>query len=77
MRREKIVFVCQKCGQTYSKWQGKCDVCGEWNTLAEEISLDKEVKKGQKTRDKKLMEEFVVSAQMAKAFAVFLLRLES
>lgn len=67
MRREKIVFVCQKCGQTYSKWQGKCDVCGEWNTLAEEISLDKEVKKGQKTRDKKLMEEFVVSAQMAKA----------
>ena len=29
-------FVCQNCGAAYNKWQGKCDSCGEWNTLAEE-----------------------------------------
>jgi len=29
-------FVCQSCGATYPKWTGKCDACGEWNTLIEE-----------------------------------------
>ena len=29
-------FVCQQCGATYPKWQGKCDSCGEWNTIVEE-----------------------------------------
>src|SRR3954468_20587977 len=29
-------FVCQNCGAAYSRWQGKCDACGEWNTIAEE-----------------------------------------
>ena len=29
-------FVCQNCGSVYPKWQGKCDACGEWNTIVEE-----------------------------------------
>jgi DNA repair protein RadA/Sms len=29
-------FVCQSCGSTYPKWSGKCDACGEWNTIVEE-----------------------------------------
>lgn len=29
-------FVCQTCGAVYPKWQGKCDACGEWNTIVEE-----------------------------------------
>lgn len=29
-------FVCQTCGACYLKWQGKCDSCGEWNTIIEE-----------------------------------------
>ena len=29
-------FVCQGCGAVYPKWQGKCDACGEWNTIMEE-----------------------------------------
>jgi len=29
-------FVCQSCGAVHSKWAGRCDVCGEWNTLVEE-----------------------------------------
>ncbi len=33
----KTVFVCQNCNHEYAKWQGRCDECGEWNTLAEEI----------------------------------------
>ncbi|MEC7289719.1 MAG: DNA repair protein RadA [Pseudomonadota bacterium] len=32
----KSQFVCQSCGATHSKWSGRCDACGEWNTLVEE-----------------------------------------
>jgi len=35
-RRPAPSFVCQNCGAAYNRWQGKCDACGEWNTLAEE-----------------------------------------
>ena len=29
-------YVCQSCGAVYPKWTGRCDACGEWNTLVEE-----------------------------------------
>ena len=34
----KSHFVCQSCGAVHSKWSGRCDACGEWNTLTEEAS---------------------------------------
>jgi DNA repair protein RadA/Sms len=36
MRRRDASFICQNCGAVYGRWQGKCDACGEWNTVAEE-----------------------------------------
>lgn len=27
--------MCGECGSEYGKWQGKCDVCGQWNTIKE------------------------------------------
>jgi len=33
--KEDIIFVCSSCGEEYLRWQGKCDVCNEWNTLKE------------------------------------------
>lgn len=30
------LYLCQTCGQVHKKWVGKCDECGEWNTLTEE-----------------------------------------
>ncbi len=32
-------FVCTNCGATQSSWAGRCSVCGEWNTLQEEVVL--------------------------------------
>ena len=31
-------FVCQACGAVTAKWAGKCETCGEWNTIAEEAT---------------------------------------
>jgi DNA repair protein RadA/Sms len=36
MARREISFVCQNCGAAYGRWQGKCDACGDWNTIAQE-----------------------------------------
>jgi len=34
-RTQKVEYHCTACGQTHSKWHGKCPACGEWNTLVE------------------------------------------
>src|SRR5215472_539648 len=36
MARREAAFVCQNCGAAYGRWQGKCDGCGQWNTIADE-----------------------------------------
>ncbi|OLA81018.1 MAG: DNA repair protein RadA [Azospirillum sp. 51_20] len=36
MKKNGSEYVCQNCGAVYPKWQGKCDACGEWNTIVEE-----------------------------------------
>ncbi|MBO0334502.1 DNA repair protein RadA [Sneathiella sp. CAU 1612] len=35
MARSSEQFTCQSCGETYRKWQGRCESCGEWNSLLE------------------------------------------
>ena len=32
----RTVFRCSECGAEHPKWAGRCDTCGEWNTLVEE-----------------------------------------
>ena len=36
MAKARSQFICANCGNVTSRWQGKCDACGEWNTLTEE-----------------------------------------
>ncbi len=36
MAARGLNFVCQNCGAAYARWSGKCEACGEWNTLVEE-----------------------------------------
>ena len=37
----KTVYRCTECGADHPKWAGRCDACGEWNTLVEEIAAPK------------------------------------
>jgi len=34
-KTNRTVYVCSECGEEYMQWQGKCAVCGNWNTLKE------------------------------------------
>lgn len=44
MAKVKTTFFCQNCGTQYSKWQGQCTACKEWNTIVEEILQKPEAK---------------------------------
>ena len=37
LKKPKTQYVCQSCGTAFSKWQGQCSACNEWNTIIEEI----------------------------------------
>ena len=36
MARARSVYRCTECGHDHPKWVGRCEGCGEWNTVAEE-----------------------------------------
>jgi len=36
MARPRSVYRCTECGHDHPKWAGRCEACGEWNTIAEE-----------------------------------------
>jgi DNA repair protein RadA/Sms len=35
MAKDKILYVCDYCGQESVKWVGKCPACGRWNSMKE------------------------------------------
>jgi DNA repair protein RadA/Sms len=37
MAREAARYACQQCGALYPKWAGRCEGCGAWNSLIEEV----------------------------------------
>ncbi|MCL6684329.1 DNA repair protein RadA [Sphingomonas alba] len=40
MAKLKTRYVCQACGSVSMRWQGQCPDCAEWNTLAQEASVE-------------------------------------
>ncbi len=39
MAKSKTQFSCAACGNVTSKWSGRCEACGEWNSISEESPL--------------------------------------
>ena len=37
LAKVKKIFICANCGATSPKWMGRCQNCGEWNTIQEEV----------------------------------------
>jgi DNA repair protein RadA/Sms len=38
MTRSRSVFRCTECGHEHPKWVGRCEACGAWNAVAEEVA---------------------------------------
>lgn len=39
LKKNRSRFLCNHCGAEYSKWQGQCTACGQWNTLEEQVAI--------------------------------------
>ena len=37
MAKSSKIYSCQSCGSVSSKWAGKCEACGAWNSMQEEV----------------------------------------
>jgi DNA repair protein RadA/Sms len=49
MARAQARYACQQCGAVHAKWTGRCEGCGAWNSLIEELpreSIPKGLEKG-------------------------------
>ena len=40
MAKAAANYVCQSCGASYPRWSGRCEACGEWNTIVEEAARE-------------------------------------
>jgi len=36
MAKQQARYVCQECGALSTRWAGRCDACGAWNSIGEE-----------------------------------------
>ncbi|MDB5642189.1 MAG: radA, partial [Hyphomicrobiales bacterium] len=36
MAKARSQFTCQNCGAISQRWVGRCESCGEWNSIIEE-----------------------------------------
>lgn len=46
MAKAQKSFACGACGAIYGRWQGKCEECGEWNTISEQAAAVSGAPKG-------------------------------
>jgi DNA repair protein RadA/Sms len=39
MAKPTTTFTCSACGASSNKWSGRCDGCGDWNTISQDAGL--------------------------------------
>ena len=44
MAKDKCSYRCQQCGMQTPQWAGRCDGCGAWNSLEEEVQQTRSTK---------------------------------
>ena len=60
MKNKETVFVCNNCGNEFSKWAGQCNGCGEWNSLKEIKNIKGSTHRSTRTSIKKSGEKLEV-----------------
>ena len=62
-KKAAVKYVCTSCGAASSTWTGRCQTCGEWNTLQEEVDVSR---LSPKSSGHKLKLESVIQAATSK-----------
>lgn len=48
-KNNSYLYECQSCGQKFTRWEGRCFQCNEWNTIVEIKEESINIKKGVKS----------------------------
>ena len=50
MAGSKLLFICNSCGYTSPKWEGKCFSCGAWNSFEEKEIIQENAREKRKNK---------------------------
>lgn len=42
-KKSSVEYICQSCGSHAARWAGRCFVCGEWNTMVEQLAESEDI----------------------------------
>lgn len=65
----KKIYICSNCNETFLRWAGKCESCGAWNTINEEI-VENEKSSSKAIEKKKAFLSFMQNNEMKKLYDV-------
>ncbi|HEY9518714.1 MAG TPA: DNA repair protein RadA [Gemmatimonadales bacterium] len=67
MARARSVYRCAECGHDHAKWAGRCEACGEWNTVAEEpLAVDAKTQRRKDARAPTSVPQALASVEPAR-----------
>ncbi len=56
MPKAKTHYICTECGTVHAKWAGKCQACGAWDTITEDVSASGGFSKSNANKEGKTLE---------------------
>ena len=65
MAKSTISYSCNACGNITSKWAGKCEACGEWNSIEQQAESAGSAPKGMGKAKGRLLEMVSLNSQQA------------
>ena len=67
MAKAKVRYECSSCGSIHNSYSGKCSVCGEWNTIQQQLDVaSADISKGGRKLDSRIISEVVKKTSDAK-----------
>lgn len=64
MPKSKTSFVCSQCGAMHGGWAGRCDACGAWNTLEQQIDVSNKSKARQAVNSGHILETVALDGRI-------------
>jgi DNA repair protein RadA/Sms len=56
MPKSKVVYICSNCGASHNGWAGRCDSCGAWNTIEQQLDMTSPTKSRQAVNSGQILE---------------------
>ncbi len=66
MAKSKVTYICNACGAVHNGWSGRCDACGAWNTIEQQIDVTSPTKAAQALKSGRVIDTIELGSKVAK-----------